>query len=97
MDAQEVDAVFIDEFEDAVEWRRIIESDAHLDGEKTGYDGAKGGENFSDARRVAQKTAADVFLVNLGRGAAEIEIDPGDIVAEKFLCGPSEVPEILAD
>ena len=89
--------MFIDEFEDAVEWRRIIESDAHLDREKTGDDGAKRGEDFSDALRVAQETAADVFLVNLRRGATEIEIDPRDIVAEEFLGGPSEVPEILAD
>ena len=44
--------------------------------------GAEEREDFTYFVRLAEESAADVFLVNLGRGAAEVQIDAGDGVAD---------------
>ncbi len=46
---------------------------------------------------VAQQSAADVLLVHLGGGTAEIQVDAGDRVAVQFRDRPGEVVQILAD
>ncbi len=97
MHAQQVDAVLVHEVHDPVEMAGVLEADAHLHGEKPGHGGAQRGEDFADAPGLAQQAATDVFLVNLGRRAAEVEVDAGHAVAEQFSGGALQVFEILAD
>jgi len=94
---EEVDAVLVDQVEDAVVVARILEADTHFDGEEAGYGGAESGEDFTDFLGFAQEAAADVFLVNFRRGAAEVEVDAGDRVAKEFFDGAREVVDVFAD
>ena len=97
VDAEEVDTVSVDEVEETLERRGIVETDTHLDGEKAGNGGAKRGEDLIDAVEIAEEPAADVFLVNLGRGTTEVEVDACDGMLKKFDGGAGKMVQVFTD
>ena len=97
MDAEQIDPVFINQVDEPVKMRRVLEADAHFHREQTGDGGAKHRENLADLFRIAEQAAADVLLVDLWRGAAEVQIDAGDVGPEQFLDRAPQVNEVLAD
>lgn len=76
--AQKVDLVFFDEFQDCLEVAVVLKPDAHLDREASLDRFAQASQNTVHHCGVAEESAADVFFVNLGGGATHVEIDPGN-------------------
>ena len=79
--AEQVDPVLVDQFEDWLEVFGRIESDPHLDREKAVDRIAQGAQDGVDLDRIAQESSADILVVHLGRGASHIEVDAGHLVA----------------
>jgi hypothetical protein len=75
----------------------VFEAEPHLHGESARDRGAQGPQDAVDLGGLAQQTAAHILLVNLRRGAAQIEVDAGDVVPEQFVDGAGEVIDVLAD
>src|SRR6185312_17295345 len=80
--AQQIDVMGVDQVEQAVEIRRVTKTNTHFHREQAaGGGGAQRTEDAVNVVGIAQEAAADVFLVNLGRGTAEVKIDARDGVA----------------
>ena len=82
MDAEQIDAVFVDQAEDFFVILGGIKADAHLDGEETGHGVTEGSKQFIDFGRIAQQAAADILFVDLGCRAAHVQVDTGDRILE---------------
>ena len=94
---EEVDTMLGDDREDFVEPLLAVEADAHLDGEEAGDLLPHGADEFVDLGRVAQEAAADVLAVDLGRGAAHVEVDAGDGQFAQLTDGAEHVRGVFAD
>lgn len=78
VETEEVYLMLVYEIEDSFEIFRILESNAHLDGEESRDAFAQGSEDLVDFLRVAQETATTLLFVNCGGGTAHVEIDASD-------------------
>ena len=97
VDGEQIDLVPVDDLQEAVEALSVIKAEAHLDREESGHGGAERPQNLVDPVRIAQQPAADVFAIDLGCGAAEIEIDAGHRKPQQFAHGAQDVGHALAD
>src|SRR6187401_276328 len=87
----------VDQIDHALERRCIVEPDAHLNGEQSRAGGAKCAKDAVDVIQIAEQTPANVLLVHLRRGAAEVQINPRNRVAQEFSCRACEMTEFFAD
>lgn len=97
VDGQGVDFVGIDEVEDLEKMAIILKADAHFDGKAAGRGVAQRCENLLDSGGFTEQAAADLLTVDLGCGAAHIQVDAGDGQACEIACGTGEVFTIVAD
>ena len=97
MNDEQVNPMARDRGEDGLEVTRILKADAHLYGEKPGAGRAHGLDDGVHVRGIAEQAAADIFLVNLGRGAAEIQVNTGDGMKQQLGDRAGDVGNLLAD
>ena len=97
--AQEVDLMFLDEFQNRLEVAVVLKPDAHLDREAPLDRFAQATQDTVHHCGVTQESAADVFFVNLGGGATHIEVDAGNrqLGGMDRADGALEVGEAFAD
>lgn len=97
--AQEVDLMFLDEFQDCLEIAVVLKPDAHLDGKASLDCFAQASQDAVHHCGVTEEPAADIFFVNLGGGATHIEIDTGNgqLGGMNRADGALEVGETFAD
>jgi hypothetical protein len=73
----------------------------HLDREQAGHSAvqqsAETAEDLIDLIGVAQEAAANIFLINFGRGTAKIQVDAGDGMAQKLFNRAGEVGQIFTN
>ncbi len=97
VDGEGVDGVAPKEIEQAREFIGRVEADAGLDREGEVHGGAEAAEDGVDLGGIAEKAAAGFLAADDGRGAAEIEVDAGDVPLLQRLGGALEGGDLLAD